>query len=157
MAITKMVSSRTLSHGDAISDVTVMSHAIRMSHGIAMWQWSTTSYLSLVCLSVFSTWFVKNQRFIRERTGRTKKNRLELNFFANNFFSIGWLILTIELVMRILNDTHSERLVFHSIQYWNGWLAASDIFDMFTQSINFYTFYYQYICDNEKCDSSNRQ
>ena len=28
MAITKMVSSRTLSHGDAISDVTVMSHAI---------------------------------------------------------------------------------------------------------------------------------
>ena len=37
------------------------------------------------------------------------------------------------------NDTHKERLVFHSIQYRNGWLAASDLFDMFTQSIKFYT------------------
>ena len=31
----------------------------------------------------------------------------------------------------------------HSIQYRNGWLAASDLFDMFTQSIKFYTFHYQ--------------
>ena len=45
-----------------------------------------------------------------------------------------------------LNDTHRERLVFHSIQYRNGWLAVSDLFDMFTQSIKFYTFYYQYRC-----------
>ena len=45
-----------------------------------------------------------------------------------------------------LFDTDRERLVFHSIQYWNGWLAASDIFDMFTQSIKFYTFHYQYRC-----------
>ena len=44
--------------------------------------------------------------------------------------------------MRILNDTHSEKLVFHSIHYWNGWLAASDLFYMFTQSVKFYTFYY---------------
>ena len=35
------------------------------------------------------------------------------------------------------NDTHRERLVFHSIQYGNGWLAASDFFPMFTQSIKF--------------------
>ena len=34
-----------------------------------------------------------------------------------------------------LNDTHRERLVFYSIQYRNGWLAASDLFHMFTQSI----------------------
>ena len=27
------------------------------------------------------------------------------------------------------NDTHRERLVFHSIQYRNSWLAASDLFD----------------------------
>ena len=45
-----------------------------------------------------------------------------------------------------MNDIHSERLVFRSIQYRNGWLAASDLFDMFTQSIKFYTFYYQYRC-----------
>ena len=46
----------------------------------------------------------------------------------------------------ILNDTLRERLMFHSIQYRNGWLAASDLFDMFTQSIKFYTFHYQYRC-----------
>ena len=23
--------------------------------------------------------------------------------------------------------------MFHSIQYWNGWLSASDLFDMCTQ------------------------
>ena len=45
-----------------------------------------------------------------------------------------------------LNDTHRERLVFHSIQYMNGWLAASNLFDMFTQSIKFHTFHYQYRC-----------
>ena len=28
----------------------------------------------------------------------------------------------------------------------DGWLAASDLFDMFTQSIKFYTFHYQYRC-----------
>ena len=37
-----------------------------------------------------------------------------------------------------LNDTHREILIFHSIQYRNGWLAASDLFYMFTQSIKFY-------------------
>ena len=31
-------------------------------------------------------------------------------------------------------------------QYRNGWLAASDLFNMFTQSINFHTFHYQYRC-----------
>ena len=36
--------------------------------------------------------------------------------------------------------------MFYSIQYKNGWLAASDLFDMFTQSIKFYTFHYQYRC-----------
>ena len=46
----------------------------------------------------------------------------------------------------ILTDTHRERLVFHSIQYRNGWLAASDLFDIFTQSIKFYTFHCHYRC-----------
>ena len=54
-----------------------------------------------------------------------------------------------------LNDTHSERLMFHSIQYRNRWLAASDLFDMITLSIKFYTFHYQYMF--EKYDLSNRQ
>ena len=39
---------------------------------------------------------------------------------------------------------YREKL-FYSIQYKNGWLAASDVFDMFTQSIKFYyTLYYTY-------------
>ena len=46
----------------------------------------------------------------------------------------------------IVNDTHRERLVFHSLQYRNGWLAAADLFNMFTQSIKFYTLHYQYRC-----------
>ena len=37
-----------------------------------------------------------------------------------------------------LNDTQREILIFHSIQYRNGWLAASDLFYMFTQSFKFY-------------------
>ena len=41
-----------------------------------------------------------------------------------------------------VNDTHMEKL-FYSIKYKNYWLAASDLFYMFTQSIKFYyTFYY---------------
>ena len=44
------------------------------------------------------------------------------------------------------SDTHRERLVFYSIQYRNGWLAAPDLFHMFRQSIKFYTFHYQYRC-----------
>ena len=47
---------------------------------------------------------------------------------------------------RSINDTHRERMIFHSIQYRNSWLAASDLFDMFTQSIKFYKFHYQYRC-----------
>ena len=39
-------------------------------------------------------------------------------------------------------DTHRET-VFYSVQYKNNWFAASDLFDMFTQSIKFYyTLYY---------------
>ena len=45
----------------------------------------------------------------------------------------------------ILNDTHRERL-FHSIQYSNGWLATSELFDIFTQLVKFYTFHYQCRC-----------
>ena len=46
----------------------------------------------------------------------------------------------------LLNDNHRERLLFHSIQYRSGWLVAFDLFDMFTQSVKFYTFHYQYRC-----------
>ena len=44
------------------------------------------------------------------------------------------------------NNIHRERLVFNSIQNRDDWLAASDRFHMFTQSIKFCTFYYQYRC-----------
>ena len=70
----------------------------------------------------------------------------------------------VQILWTSLNDTQRERLVFHSIQYRNGWLAASNFFDMFTQSIkiNFYStqfdvymlHFYQYRClknvDNKK-------
>ena len=57
---------------------------------------------------------------------------------GNRNFQFNYVIL--------LNDTHRERLMFHSILYRNGWLAASDLFDMFTQSIKFQAFHYQYLC-----------
>ena len=59
-------------------------------------------------------------------------------------------------IFKTKNEAHSERLVFHPIQYRNSCLAVSDLFDMFTQSIKFYTFSSQYRC-LKKCDSSNRQ
>ena len=45
-----------------------------------------------------------------------------------------------------VNDSHRKRLVFRLIHCRNDWLAASDLFHMFTQSIKFYTFHYQYRC-----------
>ena len=51
------------------------------------------------------------------------------------------------------------KTVFYSIQYKNGWLAASDLFDMFTQWIKlYYTFYYHVLKEQmfEKFDSLNR-
>ena len=40
--------------------------------------------------------------------------------------------------------------VFYSVQYKNGWLAASELFDMFTQSIKFYYTLY-YTCKEYRC------
>ena len=50
------------------------------------------------------------------------------------------------------SDTHSA---LFSIQYKNGWLAASELFYMFTQLIKFYTFDYHVLRVQmfEKCDS----
>ena len=58
-----------------------------------------------------------------------------------------------------VNDTHREKL-FYSVQYKNGWSAASDLSDMFTQAVKFYyTFYDRLLRVHmfEKCDSLNRQ
>ena len=42
-----------------------------------------------------------------------------------------------------LRVSSQGKKVFYSIQYKNGWLAASGLFHMFTQSVKFhYTFYY---------------
>ena len=49
--------------------------------------------------------------------------------------------------------------MFHSVQCRNDWLAASDVFYIFTQSIKFYTFHYQYRCLKNvihQIDSKNR-
>ena len=58
------------------------------------------------------------------------------------------------------NDTQREKLCFIQFSTRNGWLAVSDLFDMFTQSIKFYYTLYYYVLRVqmfEKCDSSNRQ
>ena len=50
--------------------------------------------------------------------------------------------------------------MFYSIQYKNGWLAASDLLDVFTQSVKFYyTFHYHVLRVQmfEQCDSLNIQ
>ena len=58
-----------------------------------------------------------------------------------------------------LNDTHREKLCFTQFSIRNGWLAASDLFRIFTQSIKFYTFHYHVLKVQmlKKCDSSNGQ
>ena len=75
---------------------------------------------------------------------------LRISFLTEN---LRWLLLCLYKYWPILgqyfnhiSDTYRKRLVFQSIQYRNGWLVASDLFDMFTQSVKFYTFYYQYRC-----------
>ena len=70
---------------------------------------------------------------------------LSYRFAINKQYLTRSIIYIIKL-MYLFNDTHRERLMFHSIQNRNGWLTASDLFDMFTQSIKFYTFHYQYRC-----------
>ena len=48
----------------------------------------------------------------------------------------------LKIASTVFNDTHREKL-FNSIQYKNGWLAASELFRMFMQSVKFnYTFHY---------------
>ena len=60
---------------------------------------------------------------------------MTLLFFLLCFFPFDPMIIPI---LYRVNDTHRERLqVFYSVQYKNGWLAASDLFHMFTQSIKF--------------------
>ena len=65
----------------------------------------------------------------------------------------------------LLRMLTGKNCVFGKIQYMNGWLAASDLFNIFTQSIKFcYTFHYHVwkydvwkkVRMFEKCDSSNR-
>ena len=57
------------------------------------------------------------------------------------------------------NDTGREKLYFTQFSPRNGWLAASGLFHIFTQSIKFYTFHFYVLRVQmfEKCDSSSRQ
>ena len=50
-------------------------------------------------------------------------------------------------------NTQKGKTMFYSIQYKNGWLAASKIFHMFTQSIKFYYTFHFIITMFEKCHS----
>ena len=64
-----------------------------------------------------------------------------------------------QLNFSMINNTHRGKTVFYSVQYKNGCLAASDLFDLFKQSTKFYTIYYNVLRVQmfENCDSSNRQ
>ena len=83
---------------------------------------SIVLYIVQICLYVLSYRFVINKQYLTRS------------------------IIYIIKLLYLFNDTHRERLMFHSIQYRNGWLTAFDLFDMFTQSIKFYIFHYQYRC-----------
>ena len=63
------------------------------------------------------------------------------------------------ILIQHVNDTHWEKLRFTKLCIRNVWLAASDLFRMFTQSIKFYTFHYHVLKVQmfKKCDSSNGQ
>ena len=72
---------------------------------------------------------------------------------SNNALSLGVELINSE---HVSNDTHREKpcLTQFIIR-----MAASDIFHMFTKSINFYTFHYHSLKLQmfEKVDSSNRR
>ena len=48
--------------------------------------------------------------------------------------------------------TESGKIVFYSVKYKNGCLAASYLFHMFTQSIKFYTFHYHVLKSTHVCE-----
>ena len=58
-----------------------------------------------------------------------------------------------------INDTHREKLCFTQFSIRNIWLAASELFRMFTQSVKFYTFHYNVLRIQmfEKYNSSIQQ
>ena len=70
----------------------------------------------------------------------------EIYYFPQHNIKRTCVVSSFKVFCFLFNDTYSERLVFHSIQYRNDWLAASDLSHMFTQSIKFYTFRFQYRC-----------
>ena len=69
------------------------------------------------------------------------KKNLEYESILHNFTEllVDWTSREFQkqtiLFPKKINDIHRERLLFHSIQCRNCWLATSDLFDMFTQSI----------------------
>ena len=69
------------------------------------------------------------------------KKNLEYESILHNFTEllVDWTSREFQkqtiLFPKKINDIHRERLLFHSIQCRNCWLAASDLFHMFTQSI----------------------
>ena len=80
-----------------------------------------------------------------------EKGESEIYFFIfpgnrSHILAPKFEILNMELFMTSLTILTGKRLVFHSIQYRNGCLAAFDRFDMFAQSIKFFTLHYQYRC-----------
>ena len=50
-----------------------------------------------------------------------------------------------------INNTHREKLCFYSIQHKNVCLAASDLFNMFSQSIKFFAFHYHVLKSGDNC------
>ena len=106
--------------------------------------WSTSRHLSLVCLIVSSIWLVGNQRFIRERTRRTKKFgwgstflRTIFSVYADLLWQSSWLCTCRNGKCSVLEtglyDKHTVFLVITSL-YEVFWLDISVILMLFYYS-----------------------
>ena len=58
--------------------------------------------------------------------------------FPSNQYNLKWQHQCVQKIsiVKIFNATYRRKL-FHSIEYKNAWLATSDLFYMFTQSVKF--------------------
>ena len=65
-----------------------------------------------------------------------------MKIFIKDFLQFSSDLVT--FTEEILNDTHMEELTcFTEFSTKIHWMAASDVFHMFTQSIKFFWFYYR--------------
>ena len=106
-------------------------------------------YLSVLYILSGSDWKKSSRKMFPKKSHTVKFAQRIKNKKTRRKFSVSrakFCVFFKSSTFSAFSDTHRERLVFYSVQYRNGWLAAPDLFHMFRQSIKFYTFHYQYRC-----------